>query len=303
MKRIMIVAVALGMAAAANAELLFKVTFDNAAAGPWSTGVYVPGPGEVVSNITGGAADPGIEPIPNGATIPEIQPVASIPAINSPVQGGMALVTHAGSTPDGVYIDFDPGFGPAGSPVSMTVELVFLLKTFPVPGNTADISNLFSTEWPGGALNWNIRTIGTSLNFVVANTDGEVGITAPPAGPIVLPGLAGDRWYHVAGVLNYNAGNPAASTLELFLGGLSQGPAVINLSEGKYTRILGNSHTTRGHMIALGVNAGNAEGYWSGDDRGLDGAISAVAVSSAALSPDTFVLTSSASVSDWSLFE
>lgn len=295
MRQLFAVLLLVAATATSQAGTLFKVTFDSATAGPWSSGTYTIGPGEITTNITGGAADPGIVPIPNGTNNPEFQNVSAITVGNTPVQGGIALVTTAGTTPDGAYIDFDPAFGLAPNAISVTLETVFLAKTLPVPGNTADISNIVSTEWPTANLNWNIRTIGTSLNFVVANADGEVNLTAT--------GLVTNRWYHAVGVLTYNAGTPANSTLELFLDNVSKGTANINLSAGKFGYIFGNSHTTRGSLISLGVNAGNAEGYYPGDDRGLDGAISAVAVSDEARTPANFVLSTGAGVSDWTLFE
>jgi hypothetical protein len=300
MKRYFLLAVALTAAVSfVQATTLYKYTFDNTTSTTFGPNQrYVPGLGEIETNVTGTGSALGALSVTNGTTSPTFVSIASLGGVNSPVQGGQAVRFHAGPTADGIDVDFDPSFA---GPFSMTIEASFLIKTLIPTSNTVGLAYLFSTEWPTSSkIDHNLRTLNGTLQYVVTNnTEPEVAVNT--SAPLVI-----NRWYHAAGVINYNSTTPASSTVQLYLDGVSQGTATVNLSAGRFAYFLGNTHSgsnrTLGNMFAVGHNPGSDSAF-TGDQRGFDGAIDAIAVSSAALGPGTFVLTQPSAASDWEMYE
>jgi hypothetical protein len=95
-----------------------------------------------------------------------------------------------------------------------------------------------------------------------------------------------DRWYHYAGVLDYNQSDPAKSEVHFYVDGELQASASYDAANDQWA--LGASHSLYGHCFSLGYSAGqDANPY---DNRGLTGAIDCCAVTMQALEPGNFFL-------------
>lgn len=298
MKKVVLAALILTLVAASQAATLFKYSFDNTTSTTWDSGRYAAGTGETETNVTGSGTALGLVPhVSDVANPPQFANTSSITASNAPVQGGKALVVDATLKPDGATCDFNPAFGLT---TGMTVEAAFLAKNLPPTGSKYGLGSIFTTEWPfGGNISWNIRTYGTQLQFIVSSnqtgaTGGERAVNAD---------IVAGRWYHIAGIVTYNATTPASSTTDMYLDGVKIGSNTIDLSSGMYAWGLGAGDAVYGNCFGLGYNLGAPT--WGDDVRGLEGAIDAVAVSDQPLTPAGFVLKSyaPAAAQDWDLFE
>lgn len=288
---------AAALCTSASATTLYRLSFDSATSTTWESGRYDIGPGEVLSNVTGTGSGLGVLPYGAGGNFPSFVTAASVPAINVPVQGGKAVSLDATTNMDGVVVDFETPFG---TPTSLTFEAAFIADSLPPAGNTAGLSYLISTEWPDGAgLDHNLRIQNDKVHYVVQRNPPALEVVAEAPAALV-PG----RWYHVAGVLNYNSTTPASSSISIWVDGVSAATAPIDLSAGQYTYFFYSAYSggpNYGNMFAIGHNPGGNEFT---DRRGLDGAVDAIAISDAALNAGSFVLTNITNAAkDWTLFE
>jgi len=286
MKKVIMITIGLifVLCLSANAEILYKLTFDNAVEGS-SPATYTPGVDEVVTNLQS------ITMINNGGNNPVFQSTLSVLA--NPFQGGKALVTDSDGKDEGYFVDFNPAFAPG----DLTVEYIFMVRTLSVPGNTAGLQYLGSTEWPSGqSFQWMLRIIDNKLNFWTNRGDSNAEYVR------TLSDLAINTWYHVAAVLDYNESTPASSQIQMYLNGVSQGTSTYNATANSFS--LGGSGSnatyspehafTAGYNYALGANIS--------DHRGLAGAIDALAISNTALAPGSFVLPHLSSEENWHLY-
>ncbi|MCX7919786.1 MAG: LamG domain-containing protein [bacterium] len=266
-----------------NTAPLFKITFDNATIGP-APNYYIIGPGEIIptqctaiwkmDNLNIDTTEPNTEP--------EIVD-ANIIGLGAPFQGGKALRVHSPGRDEGYHILFTPAFPPG----SLTVEYIFCLNTADIgTKNVASLQYLGSTEWPfGQTFQWMLRIHGASsggtnrLSFWTDKGDSN-GMYVNSINPVPTK-----QWTHVAAVLNYNNSNPATSTILLYLNGVLQGSTTYNATGNSFS--LGCSSDI-GHFFSIGFNAANRANF--ADHRGMDGYIDAVAISTTALGPGTFVL-------------
>jgi len=241
----------------------------------WQTGSYLAGADEV---------------LPEGARIllkyfdtrgmnqepPVPADTSALPA--DPVQGGKALSVTGGGQSQGALIVLEKAV-PAGD---ITFEIIWMTHILDSQGNAFKFQYVASNEWPGGGqFHWAFRrAFDQPMNFTVFQQNGpEIRLFCET--PIEV-----DRWYHYAGVLDYNEKNPEKSELRFYVDGELQASAPYDAGNDQWS--LGASHSLYGHCFALGYSAGqDANPY---DNRGLTGAIDACAVTSEALDPENFFL-------------
>ncbi len=197
--------------------------------------------------------------------------------------GKQSLSVQSGRRSEGLVVDLPEALDASQPfpPGSVTIEFVFQTRGLNPAGNAFGFQYLGGNEWPnGGRFSWSFRTaVDQVLNFVSFHGGRETRLP-------VKEQIVADKWYHVAGVLDYNTAKPEESVLRFYLEGklLDEKP----YDASKDTGALMGSNTTYGNGFSVGYSYGqDANG---GDNRGLDGLIDAVAVTLQALGPGQFVL-------------
>jgi hypothetical protein len=266
-----------------NGEEIIRLTFDGAEIGNDAdarahvAGTYTPGAQETLPGSSTVIARY-FNPLGNDGPPPRI--IDAEEFLTGAPDGGGALVVESGRQSQGLQILLS---GPI-PPGDVTIEIVFMATDLEPAGNPFKFMYLGSNEWPnGGKFMWAFRRAGDqSLNFVAfGDGSGNAEIRLPVNSPI-----ESGRWYHVAGVLDYNNEQPAESTLRFFLDGALQAEAPYNASQDQWS--LGSSNNRHANSFAIGYSNGqDANPY---DSRGMSGAIDAFSVSTDALNPDTFRL-------------
>lgn len=276
------------IAVTAGGETIYFITFDNARldyseeAGVeprfHEIGIYVPGNDEIIAPQTNRVLIKYFEPRrQTDADRPLL--LNSEQVLEGSSQGGKALVLHSGRKAQGLLFDLTESL----SPGDLTIEWIAMFRDIEPEGNVYQLTYLGSNEWPfGGAFQWAIRRAPDQpLNFTVFKTGGgeiRLSVRNHP--------IESMRWYHFAGVLDFNEADPADSMLRFYLDGELQAESVYDASLDVWS--LGGSNSRYEPAFAIGYSQGqDANPY---DSRGLSGAIDAFAVSSAALKPGEFVI-------------
>ena len=267
----------------ASADEILRLTFDNGSiseemdARNHILGLYTYGSDEI-----GGQADSTIvrffDALGRGGDPPRLSPTQELLA-GAP-QGGQALIVHSGRKAQGLQLVMSEPSGPG----SLTLEFVFMADVLAPEGNSFGFMYLASNEWPnGGRFMWAFRRAADQpFNFVVfgdASDPREIRLN-------VRTPIEALRWYHVAGVLDYNESGPSQSMVRFYLNGELQAEAPYDASGDRWS--LGSSNTRYPHSFSIGYSNGqDANPY---DSRGLSGAVDAFSASDEALTPDRFRL-------------
>ncbi len=283
MKRIVLLLILQMLTSMLVAQEVFRLTFDDSEIGGesdarnWIVGIYEPGSNEAVTSVDrmlvrffdalGRGGDP-----PALVSAEELLPGAP--------QGGGALRIGSGRRSQGLQIVLTEPFEPG----DLTIEFVFMAEVLEPEGNSFRFMYLGSNEWPhGGKFMWAFRrAVDQPFNFVIfgdGSSDQEIRLH-------VLEPIQARRWYHAAGVLDFNETDPSSSTVRFFIDGDLQAEAPYDASDDAWS--LGSSNTRHANSFSLGYSNGqDANPY---DSRGMSGAIDAFSISLDALAPGTFRL-------------
>ena len=283
MKRLTLLLILLSIASLLVAQEVFRLTFDGAeVAGEADARNHIAGAYEPGSDETVTAVDRMLlrffDPLGRGGTPPMLLPADDL--LPGAPQGGGALKLESGRRSQGLQIILSEPFEPG----DLTIEIVFMADVLEPEGNSFGFMYLGSNEWPhGGRFMWAFRRAADQpLNFVAfgdGSSDQEIRLN-------VLEAIEAQRWYHAAGVLDYNKSDPASSMIRFFLDGELQAEAPYDASEDVWS--LGSSNNRYPNSFSLGYSNGqDANPY---DSRGMRGAVDAFSISLDALTPGTFRL-------------
>lgn len=266
-----------------SAEEVFRLTFDNGTIGGKAdarnhiAGTYAPGP-DAITMQKDTILVRFFDALRRGGDPPRLTAAADVLA-GAP-QGGQVLEMHSGRKAQGLQIVLSEPFEPG----DLTLEFVFTADVLAPEGNTFGFMYLASNEWPnGGRFMWAFRRASDQpFNFVVfgdASSPEEIRL------PVRSP-LEAERWYHAAGVLDYNESAPAESTVRFYLDGELQSEAAYDASGDQWS--LGSSNNRYAQSFSIGYSNGqDANPY---DSRGMSGAVDAFSASNEALAPESFRL-------------
>lgn len=283
MKRMAVALFLLSLGGFLAAQEIIRLTFDEATIGgdpdPRNhiAGVYQPGSDETLANVDDVLVR-FFDPLGRGGDPPALVPADEVLA-GAP-QGGRALQVESGRRSQGLQLVLDQPVPPG----DLTIELVFTADVLEPEGNAFNFMYLGSNEWPhGGKFMWAFRRAGDQpFNFVAfgdGSGDTEIRLNAADR-------IAAGRWYHAAGVLDYNDEEPAESAVRFYLDGELQAEAAYDAIDDRWS--LGSSNTRHPNSISIGYSNGqDANPY---DSRGMSGAIDAFSISRDALRPGTFRL-------------
>ncbi len=308
-------------AATAEAQPAFYIDFDDHPAGAYDrANEYIfDSSADVFTSITTlffermpptGDGGVGVEiKVPNGDG-------TTAPSSAGP-QGGQAMVIESGGFEEGISAAMTSPYWLG----DLTIEVVFWTTSNNLSGNTVGLQNLIGADWPDVAPNGQhfsgvLRILGDGapvsrpgdsqkLEWVGWQATSSTGNERQCNSiNVINPG----QWYTAAGVFDYNESDPANSRMALYLDGVLQEEVVFDANSGAngvFDRRWGVFGTPADGSFAVDdpAGVGNNIGRFrfaigcshnrminGSDNRGLDGAIDAVAISLEALGPGTFVL-------------
>ncbi len=272
------------------AELWFYTDFDTVPSGTYNSGdlLVTSASSDVTSGVTGIyfevlGGDGVVIKQPDGTDGPNYPPVPG-------PQGGKAMLVDGGGKDEGINVEVSAPLPPD----DFTVEVVYWSSTNNIAGNTAAIQTFCSSEWPSQQYyNGVLRIVGDKIQAVGANIPQQTEAIAQSAT------ITAATWHTVQYVFDLNAANYAQSTVTLYLDGAQVAQTPIDVSAAPPLSL------TNGWDILGSPNTGARTGIPSwrftvacstnrlingSDNRGLQGAIDAVAISRGALTPGQFVL-------------
>lgn len=278
----------MGLAGSAGAEVIYLTTFDGAPLGDVQD-PYQFTLGERYPLLNHTAAVPRSFNSPDGPTIVDAETLLA-----NPLQGGNAMLVESGGQSEGLLFDFVDAYPPG----DVTIEFMWMANDLAPAGNLFEFIYLGSNEWPfGGTFSWSFRmATGQPMNFRVFDgaIETHIDVLTPPVT---------NTWYHYVGVLDYNESSPANSELRFYVDDVLQG-TISPYNASAHIWSIGGSNSIYDHSLCIGYSLGQDANQ--GDNRGMDGAIDAFAISTDALTPGSFalppVIPVVTGVSDWSIY-
>lgn len=284
MKRIVITALLLALVmTGALADEILRLTFNDGSIGGeadarnYIAGTYAPGPDATITQVDTMLVR-FFDALRRGGDPPRL--AATDEVLAGAPQGGQAFEVHSGRKAQGLQIVLSEPFEPG----DLTLEFVFMADVLEPEGNSFGFMYLASNEWPnGGRFMWAFRRASDQpFNFVVfGDASSPEEIRLPVQNPIEA-----ERWYHAAGVLDYNESEPAESMVRFYVNGELQAEASYDASGDEWS--LGSSNNRYAQSFSIGYSNGqDANPY---DSRGMSGAVDAFSASNDALTPESFRL-------------
>jgi len=271
-------------------DLYFYIDFDGHPAGTYQEGdQYAISPAD---DVTSGVTGIYFEVLGgNGVVIktPDGTDGANFPATPGP-QGGQAMLVEGAGMDEGLNVELSSPLPPD----DFTVEIVYWSATNNIAVNTAAIQTLVSSEWPNQQYyNGVLRIVGDAIQGVGANVP-FVAEAIAQTGTLVPA-----QWHTVQYVFDLNDADRTNSSITVYMDGSQAAQTTIDVSDNPPS-VLDSGWSIFGVPL---TGARTGVGSWrftiaastsriinGSDNRGLLGAVDAVAVSRGALTPAEFIL-------------